>query len=403
MTYLTIASTFTGNKGAASMLEATIQSLSKLDRDAKFIVFTIYPEEDEAFNNYNNVTILSAKPIYLALVINPLTLVYKILPPVRSILLKNQHIKAFVDADVVLDQGGITFVDGRTKFLIYNIATILPGIFTNTKTIKCSQAMGPFTGVNRIMAKLILPKMHTIYARGDVTLDYLLSLGLSNVEKASDLAFLLKIEKNEAIKAKRILKENHIYKIKGDLVGLLPSEVVRKKAEANGQDYVGYNVDFINKLIDDGKSIVLMAYSARGGNNSRHNNDLLVCRDIANRVKNNNLTFIDKEISAQQLRYIVGKLDVVVTSRFHAMIAALSMKVPTVVVGWSHKYQEIMDMFGLSEMALSSDRLDARELLAVTRKAIEEKPKIVEAIEKNLPKAKVSSLVQINGITTTKN
>lgn len=396
MKYVTIASTFSGNKGAASMLEASIQTITKQDKAAEFFVFTVYPEQDAAMNTYQNVTILSAKPLFLGAVINPLALLYKLLPPLRKRLRKQPHIRAIAEADVFLDQGGITFVDGRAKFLIYNVATILPAMFMGRRVVKCSQAMGPFTGINKFVSKLILPRVDTICARGALTLEYLKGLGLTNVVESTDYAFLMDISQPEAQAADTLLAATGFaFGEKDKTVAIMPSEVVRKKTEASGQDYVGYNVAFIQDLVARGYHVLLMAYSARANHESRHNNDLLVCREIANQLDNQAFTFIDQELTAQQLRHIIGRMDLVVTSRFHAMVASLAMGVPPLIVGWSHKYAEIMDMFNLKDSALDSGKLDQAALRVAFDRLVQNKQKAEAAIAKNLPAVKKNAQQQV--------
>lgn len=398
-----IGSTLSGNKGAASMLEASIQTITAKDSAAIFSVLTVYPEDDKRFNTYKNVKLLTAKPLFLGAILNPLALLYKILPPLRPLLRRQKHIKALAEADMLLDQGGITFVDGRAKFLIYNVATILPGILTNTKVLKCSQAMGPFnTWINRFTANLLLPHVDTICARGAQTYKYLKGLGLENVIESTDYAFLLETSREEARQAEQVVKQNGFkFGSGGKAVAVMPSEVIRKKAEKKGDDYIGYNRDFIKYLLANGHKVLLMAYSARKGRESRHNNDLPVCRDIAKGISHENFTFINDELSAQQLRCIIGKADIAITSRFHAMIAALSTATPPLVVGWSHKYAEIMDMFGLKESALDSENLDQKKLQVAFEKVAEDPQKISHTIKQHLPAVKRSAQRQVDAITFT--
>lgn len=384
------------------MLEASIQTITAKDPKTTFSVFTVYPEDDRRFNNYKKVELLSAKPLFLGLVLNPLALLYKILPPLRPLLRRQKHIRALAEADVLLDEGGITFVDGRAKFLIYNVATILPGIFTNTRVIKCSQAMGPFnTWINKFTAKLLLPHVDTICARGAQTYKHLKELGLKNVIESTDYAFLMETSKEEAKHAEQIIKQNGFnFDLKHKTAVVMPSEVIRKKTEKSGEDYIGYNRDFIKYLLERDYKVLLMAYSARKGRDSRHNNDLPVCRDISKGIDNKNFTFIDDELSAQQLRHIIGKADIAVTSRFHAMIAALSMRTPPLVLGWSHKYAEIMDMFGLKESALDSKNLDQKALHAAFENVSKDQQKISTAIKKHLPAVKKSASRQVETIVS---
>ena len=122
MRFTIIGSALSGNKGAAAMLESSIQTLSKKYPNAEFTLLSMYPNEDRRLNIYNNLTILSASPLKLGLVLNPLALLYKIFPPARlSILNKTPQLKAVKESEALLDQGGITFTDGREIFLLYNI------------------------------------------------------------------------------------------------------------------------------------------------------------------------------------------------------------------------------------------------------------------------------------------
>lgn len=395
MNYAIIAATLSGNKGAASMLEASVQAISKQDKQARFSVFTIYPEQDKRFNHYKNVQLLNAKPLYLALTINTLAFLYMVLPPLRRMLRKNKEINALAEAHILLDQGGITFVDGRAKFLIYNVATLLPALFMGIPVVKCSQAMGPFTSINKKVAKFVLPKMQAIFSRGPITHSYLENLKLRNVTQSTDLAFLLEIEDPEIAEANALLKRNKV-SVTNKTVVLMPSEVVRKKVEATGQDYIDYNRKFIVFLAGQGYQVLLLAYSAREATDKRHNNDLPVCRDIARGL--DRVTFIDQEISAQQLRFIISKSAVVVTSRFHAMIAALSVGVPPLVIGWSHKYEEIMGMFDLESATLGTDKLDQQELHNTFKLFMKNRTQNAKKISKGIPKAKANAAKQITAI-----
>ena len=38
-----------------------------------------------------------------------------------------------------------------------------------------------------------------------------------------------------------------------------------------------------------------------------------------------------------------------IASRFHAMVAALRSVKPTLIIGWGHKYKEVMKRFGQEE------------------------------------------------------
>lgn len=55
-----------------------------------------------------------------------------------------------------------------------------------------------------------------------------------------------------------------------------------------------------------------------------------------------------------QLKAILASSSLVISSRFHALAGALSSGVPSISIGWSHKYDQIMSDFQQSEWSLST-------------------------------------------------
>jgi len=391
-----IGSTLTGNKGAAAMLESSIQTLGNAD----FTLFSYQPvAEEQKHNTYKNLKILRADALFLGVIINSLALIYKILPPLRPILRKNsQSINALTEADVLLDQGGITFVDGREKFLLYNIASILPALMVGTPVIKCSQALGPFKNpINRFFAKIFLPKMKVIVSRGSITQSYLNELGLKNTIEGADYAFLLDLTEKEKKSAEKHYEQEFFKDQK--VIGISPSVVMQKKTKKLGKDYEAILIEFINNLTQEGYNIALIPHSIRMNTDKTHNNDLPLCKEIYAKInQQDNCLFIDKELSSQELRVIIGKCDLFVASRFHAMISALAMEVPVLVIGWSHKYKEVLEMFGLERWAFGQGKLTSEYLMQRFSELEKDKNQVKEKIKKHLPQVKKKSYKQVEEI-----
>ncbi len=398
MKYAVIASTFTGNLGGASMLEAAIQTISAKDKKAEFSVYSVYPKQDTEANIYKNVKVYDARPLVLSLWINPLALLYKILPPLRGLLKKSRLLRPIVEADVLLDQGGVTFVKGRTVFLIYNVATILPAMIVGTPVVKCSQALGDFSGqINKMMAKLFLPRTNKIFARGDMTRSYLDELKLNNVETSADYAFLMEVSKENKDSVGKLFN-SYVIERKGKTICIVPSKLVRKKVDRAGGDYVSLMRDFINKLVGDGHDVILLPHSTRFYTDKTHNNDVPVCREIAEGVESYRFHFINKELNAQQVREVISRADILITSRFHGMVSGLACGVPTLVVGWSHKYKEVMDQFGLAGHALSTKELTLERLETEFKGIFRDRKMIKKQIGERLPEVIKSAQAQVDAI-----
>lgn len=68
--------------------------------------------------------------------------------------------------------------------------------------------------------------------------------------------------------------------------------------------------------------------------------------------------------SPRVLKGILARATVVVGSRFHALVGALSQGIPTIGAGWSHKYPELFRDFA-SEEFLIADLTDAQDIHTV--------------------------------------
>ncbi len=120
-----------------------------------------------------------------------------------------------------------------------------------------------------------------------------------------------------------------------------------------------------------------------------------LCRDIHARLRlGGDLLFIDRELSSQQLRYLIGRCTLFVASRFHAMVSSLAMGVPTLVIGWSHKYREVLEMFELEEWALRDDGLTTAELLARFGELDARRTEVKATLDRHLPGVKQLSSLQ---------
>lgn len=358
--YVLIASALYGNKGAASMLEASLQLLD--DGESNFTLLSVYPEQDRRRNRHSNLEILDARPLRLALVTNPLAVLHRLLPPLRRVIRRmDPAVDRLAEADVLLDQGGITFSDGREKFLPFNVATLLPAIVMSVPVVKCAQAIGPFEGrLNRTVAKGILPRMAAIVARGERTAVMLEGLGIEGVERGVDLAFALDVDES---RRPMIMSQVGLETaLEGGRIGICPSEVARAAvASLDGQDSESYArsvAKVIDRLSALGLETVIIPHSLRPETDAPHNNDLPLCRQIEQLTAlETATTVIDGELHADELRLIIGSCDLLVTSRFHGMISAIAANVPPLVLGWGHKYREVLALFDMEDAGLDAAEL----------------------------------------------
>lgn len=399
------AASYSGNKGAAAMLQSSIKQLHNIYGDRLNInLMSVYPGEDKKQLPFDFINITSTKPEQLLFIAFPLAVLYKLFkwcPPIKKLIAKNKIIKTYLKTDLVVDEAGISFVDSR-GFVMNTYAFVCAAVplLVGTPVVKYSQALGTFKNpYNRFLAKWILPKLKLICARGQGTYDNLMGIGIKdNVKLCADGAFSMEDSEYWNAEVNKICGEDSFYN--ENVVGLSISSVVEKKCAKMGIAYKDTMVSFANYLNESGYHVILIANAARINSEKSRNNDLLVgdaiYNDIADKTK---VRWYHKEMDAEEIRAYIGKCRYLVASRFHAMIGSLEQKVPVLLIGWSHKYQEVLDMFELGQYAIDFSKLELSELKESFRNFISNEKDIRAKLDKNLDKVLESSKNNIKYIS----
>ena len=377
------------------MLETVIARMPEEVGECFFDILTTYPEADADRIPANSAArVVGLQPVRLAFIEFPVAALAFVARKLRIPLswVRTRGCRSMLDSDVVVDVAGISFADGRGLAILgYNVLMTGVPLLLGVPTVKAAQAMGPFESLpNKIAARLVLPHLSTICARGARTRQHLNTLGLRNVVDVADLAFSL----SEAADLPPTVA-SAVTAAGEDFIVLMPSAVVRGIYEADGGDYVSAVATLIEEIrTRTHKGVVIAPHSYRVGMPEGRMNDGPVCREVAEMCASDPMVIgVDADLSAGELRRLVSLGSVLVTSRFHAMISGLSTSTPTVVVGWSHKYKEVLDDFGLAEFGMDSSELTHPDKLAdVVANVLSRKTEIAEQISAALPAVRERSM-----------
>jgi colanic acid/amylovoran biosynthesis protein len=394
-----VGAALSANKGAAAMLETVIAKLPSTMGECSFDILTTYPDADAPKVPVgHHARVVGLQPLRLALVEIPVATLALLARTARLPLgwVRSRACRSILDSSVVVDVAGISFVDGRgIPITIYNtLMTGLP-LLLGVPTVKAAQALGPFrTQPNRFLARLILPRLASVCARGARTREHLDTLHLTNVTNVADLAFSLDESENlpDSVMAS-------LAPLRDKFVVVMPSSVVRGLFESTGADYVSAVATLIRKIRSTtGLAVVIAPHSYRVGHPEGRMNDGPVCQQVTVALSDDDMVIgIDEDLSAGELRHLIGLGQVLVTSRFHAMISGLSTCTPTVVVGWSHKYREVLDDFGLAEFGMDSAALSTPdEIVDQVQRCISNASVIEMQIRQALPAVKERSALNFS-------
>ncbi len=362
------AATLTGNHGGEAMLLAAMGRLRERVPDAAFNVFSYYPREDREGVDDPSVRVFSLTPLALVLRLVPLAV---LLAGARRLGLGGAFplfpadVRALAGSRVLVDLAGVSFVAGRERFLPYNVLTLVPAFLLGVPVVKAAQAMGPFpVGSNRLAAEPVLGRCAAVFARGERSFRFVRELlgPRPAVRRADDMAFLLEsrdaLARHEAPGLAPLLRR--IAERRGSarsVVGLCPSSLLGARPKGGYVELVGA---MVSELVAAGDLVVLFPNATRGtASAGPRNNDLHVIERVLEGLApgvRSAVVAVEEDVHAFEILQVIQAVDLAVVSRFHAMVGALSLGKPTVVVGWSHKYLEVMEEFGLSEHVF-----DARE------------------------------------------
>ncbi len=378
MIYLISGAALSGNKGASGMAESLVRNLQKREPKSHFYLFSYYPASDRKLPIPEGVEILDGSPkkVVLLFFFSLWAFFGRVLHLPRAFYAWGE-MRKIAGCDLWLDASGISFVDGREKFLIFNILSILPALALGVPVVKVAQAMGPFEHfINRTAARIFLPKLRLIAARGAMTRSYLDGLNLPNVVNAPDAAFSLPRNEQDRAQSLALLPPDGT-----KIIGVSPSQVVWKLCEARGIPYLEVLKACVEKWVAEGHCCILFPHSARMGTEKTHNNDLPLLRRFAAMLPENlNIRVVEEEWSAGELRELIACCDLLVASRFHAIISAMATGVPSVVIGWSHKYAEVLEPFALENFVIPYDQLNEEAVEDRVRRILAERNAISKRI-----------------------
>lgn len=407
-----------GNSGAEAMLVTIIGRVREIITDCDVTIFTPYYSDDRIVWNKDtsNTFLLNSSPIYLAVVIFPLSIFAGIFKRLKIHFLRHlfpKPLKQLWESNALVDIAGISFNDKRIKYLPFNVLSIIPAIFMKVPVFKFAQALGPFqNGLNRFFASFILSRCETIFARGEKSYEHLQQLQLkTNIQLAPDIAFLHSIgdalTENNIEKLNIKLSQCRKAKHQGNkIIGVCPSTVVQKNTANNKVGYVNTLTKVITNLMDRGYYIVLYPNATKEHKPLvRRNNDIPLILEIEEKVLQVNsgykeqINTFDFNLNCDAVSMLIKELDINLVSRFHAMIFSVNVSTPPIVIGWSHKYLEIMNMFNLSDCVIDFSEMEHVRLMELLETYIGNSDSITLQINDNITHVRDNAKVQLNLLT----
>ena len=314
-----------GNKGAALMLHAVLHKIREFFPDAQFAMdasYTAAPYQKRAALG------LFQKASFWRYHIQwgqAAGLVPKRIRRMYGVVLDRE-------IDAVLDAAGFCYTDQWGAERTVELADSSRRWRKNgTKIVLLPQAFGPFSS-RRIKdaMRIAADNIDLIFARDCISYKHLIEVvgERPNIRMAPDFTNLIEP-----------------FPI-GDLdMGdkqfcVVPnSRMIDKTGQEERGAYLSFMIKCVQYLLEKGIKTFILIHDKDG--------DLILSQEIL-RGAGCQLPIIQEE-HPLKIKGILGACHGLIGSRFHSLVSALSQGVPSVGVGWSHKYQMLFEDYGFSE------------------------------------------------------
>jgi len=238
------------------------------------------------------------------------------------------------DVDAVLDAAGFAFGDQHPPARAIQFADRLEAAREAGKTVVLlPQALGPFQrSATRDAFRRIVRAANLIFARDETSMQHAIDAvgAVGHLRKAPDFTNQVKPERSTDPNA-------------SDRACIVPNQRMVEKAEDRSQAeaYTPLMAQCIREVEEVGLRPMLLL----------HGDDDL---EIAERIREHldSAIPLHREDDPIGIKRFIGESHLVIGSRFHALVGALSQDVPSIGTSWSHKYERLFEEYHCENMLL---------------------------------------------------
>ncbi|TPE40007.1 polysaccharide pyruvyl transferase family protein [Pontibacter mangrovi] len=303
------------NKGAHLMLEAVQQQFEQHN-----VILAI--SWDSGGVGYRRAKELGL--FYLPPNLGKKALLFKLIKHLPMNIRRSFKIILDEEVDVILDGSGFAYGDfwGANKPL-KRFQNVLAGKTPKyAKSILLPQALGTFNDEKvKHSFKKVLDKSDLVFVRDEQSMDYMID-AYGQQEK-----FILAPDFTNLVDAGPEQKYPE-----GEIC-LIPNY---KMFTQDKEAYMGFLINVRTFLKNQEKKVYYLIHEGE--------RDKQIAKDLNKRLALNDP--IVEEFDPIKIKNRIKSADLIIVSRFHGLVSALSQGVPAITTSWSHKYQILMKEYG---------------------------------------------------------
>jgi colanic acid/amylovoran biosynthesis protein len=251
--------------------------------------------------------------------------------------------------DAVVDVSGFAYGDAWGTGPILSLAPLARrAAEQGAPTIFMPQSWGAFSApvVRRAVLETVGAAGSVVYSRDAQSTAHLIAAGMpaGSVRESRDIVFAF--EGADAARGEELLRS--MGRREGrPLVGIAPSMRVLESARGaeGAATYVRTLAKLARHCVDTlGADVVVLPFECPPTDTG--SDDRPLCAQVRSEFGRGEGCLYDPSyLTAPDAWALVGACDAFVSSRYHAAVFALSQGVPCTLIGWSHKYEELLREF----------------------------------------------------------
>jgi polysaccharide pyruvyl transferase WcaK-like protein len=380
------------NKGNEAIVKAIINGIVELQGNVHFNVLSEDPDYD-AISIYENELVSFLLNPFRKVYFGPVSFLpscwdYRLIDRLHISPTVRRCMEAFKQSDIVLSTDDT--LSSTYGTLLEELVGLKIAASFSKPTILLGQSIGPFkTRADYKAFTKTMKHVQLITARESITLKYLEDMKLENtrIELTADPSFCLEPDRE------KIEKIYTIYKIPRErpLVGIAPSQGITRYSETSYENHFYILQQLILFLTQNLNCYVVLIPHAQLKNVAY--DDRIICDLLYRKIGfPENVSVVSLTHSAEEIRALTSKLDLMIAERMHAAIDSLSQNVPTFVIGYSIKSEGILgDIFGfdsLENYLISIKKIDEAELKKRTKNLFDNRKEVTSTLSKVMPRIK---------------
>ena len=238
------------------------------------------------------------------------------------------------------------------SMLISRTGDILIAKFLGKPVVMFPNSVGPFrTWVGRFLSKLALNRCDRILVREPISYDTVKSLGITVPKILTTDTTLLFNSKSDA----------SLKNYDNPVVGVSSGMYSRSLSKQEFNRYVLAHAKALDRAIEKhGFSVVFMPHYVSGF----RCDDLEICQLVLRKMKNADKAKIVNTSNVEEFKELINRMDMVISSKMHPSVFAVSAYVPTLNVAYDYKQTGLFMSLGISDCVISIREVSCEKLLS---------------------------------------